>query len=280
MSTLRDTIRDLVVANRILAHENVVDAYGHISVRNPDNPNTYFISVSRSPELVKESDIVECALDGTPVGAERRALYIERHIHGAIYEKRPEVQSVIHSHALEVLPFSISTTPMEPVLHSAGIIGRRIHVWDIRDRFGDTSLLVENMAQGRDLADRLADDRVVLMRGHGFATGRRGAHRRHPAAQRPGADGRAPARRRRQGIERGRDRHPPALPRRRPRILSRLGILGDAGGLREHAASPRLGATRAGEAQGRGEKEAALEHDLLTLKRILSFAGSLRIPVA
>jgi len=52
MSTLRDTIRDLVVANRILAHENVVDAYGHISVRNPDNPNTYFISVSRSPELV------------------------------------------------------------------------------------------------------------------------------------------------------------------------------------------------------------------------------------
>jgi len=173
MSTLRDTIRDLVVANRILAHENVVDAYGHISVRNPDNPNTYFISVSRSPELVKESDIVECALDGTPVRAERRSLYIERHIHGAIYEKRPEVQSVIHSHALEVLPFSISTTPMEPVLHSAGIIGRRIHVWDIRDRFGDTSLLVENMAQGRDLAERLADDRVVLMRGHGFATGGR-----------------------------------------------------------------------------------------------------------
>jgi HCOMODA/2-hydroxy-3-carboxy-muconic semialdehyde decarboxylase len=173
MSTLRDTIRDLVVANRILAHENVVDAYGHISVRNPDDPNTYFISVSRSPELVKESDIVECALDGTPVRAERRSLYIERHIHGAIYEKRPEVQSVIHSHALEVLPFSISTTPMEPVLHSAGIIGRRIHVWDIRDRFGDTSLLVENMAQGRDLADRLADDRVVLMRGHGFATGGR-----------------------------------------------------------------------------------------------------------
>ncbi|HZT51427.1 MAG TPA: class II aldolase/adducin family protein [Stellaceae bacterium] len=173
MSDLQDTIRDLVLANRILAHEGVVDAYGHVSVRSPHDPGRYFISVSRSPELVKESDIVECTLDGTPVRAENRPLYIERHIHGAIYENRPEVQAVVHSHALEVLPFSISTTPLEPVLHSAGVIGRRIHVWDIRDRFGDTSLLVENMAQGRDLAERLAGDRVVLMRGHGFAAGGR-----------------------------------------------------------------------------------------------------------
>lgn len=173
MSDLQDMIRDLVLANRILAHEGVVDAYGHVSVRSPRDPGRYFISVSRSPELVKESDIIECALDGTPVRAEKRPLYIERHIHGAIYESRPEVQSVVHGHALDVLPFSISTTPLEPVLHSAGIIGHRIHVWDIRDRFGDTSLLVENMPQGRDLAERLADDRVILMRGHGFAAGGR-----------------------------------------------------------------------------------------------------------
>lgn len=173
MSDLSETIRDLVLANRILAHEGVVDAYGHISVRNPHDPGHYLISVSRSPELVTEADIVECALDGTPSRAEKRSLYIERHIHGAIYERRPEVQAVVHSHALEVLPFSISTTPLEPVLHSAGVMGHRVPVWDIADRFGDTSLLVENMPQGRDLAERLDTDRVVLMRGHGFATGAR-----------------------------------------------------------------------------------------------------------
>jgi ribulose-5-phosphate 4-epimerase/fuculose-1-phosphate aldolase len=169
MSELDDTLRDLVLANRILAYEDVVDAYGHVSVRSPNDPGRYYISVSRSPELVTREDIVECSLDGRPVRSESRPLYIERFIHGAIYEARPEVMSVVHSHALEVLPFSISPTPLRPVLHSAGALGHRIAVWDIADRFGDTTLLVANMAQGRDLAERLGFDRAVLMRGHGFA---------------------------------------------------------------------------------------------------------------
>jgi HCOMODA/2-hydroxy-3-carboxy-muconic semialdehyde decarboxylase len=169
MSELDDTLRDLVLANRILAHEGVVDAYGHVSVRSPNDPRRYFISVSRSPELVTRDDIIECALDGRPVRAEQRSLYIERHIHGAIYEARPEVMGVVHSHAIEVLPFGISPTPLRPVIHSAGPLGHRIPVWDIADRFGDTTLLVTDMNQGRDLAERLASDRVVLMRGHGFA---------------------------------------------------------------------------------------------------------------
>ncbi len=169
MSELDDLLRDLVVANRILGHEGICDAYGHISVRSLRDPKRYFISVSRSPELVTLDDIVECTLDGRPVREEKRALYIERHIHGAIYEARPEVMGVVHSHALDVLPFSISPTPLRPVIHSAGPLGHRIPVWDIANRFGDTNLLVSTMAQGRDLAERLANDRAVLMRGHGFA---------------------------------------------------------------------------------------------------------------
>lgn len=173
MSELDDLLRDLVLANRILAHEDVVDAYGHVSARHPKDPGRYFISVSRSPELVTREDIIECWLDGRPVREEKRPLYLERFIHGAIYEARPEIMGVVHSHALEVLPFSISPTPLRAVLHSSGILGHRMPVWDIADRFGDTSLLVANMAQGRDLAERLADDRAVLMRGHGFAAGGR-----------------------------------------------------------------------------------------------------------
>ena len=169
MSDLDDSLRDLVLANRILAHEGVVDAYGHVSVRNPSDPRRYFISVSRSPELVTGEDIIECTLDGRPLRSEQRPLYLERFIHGAIYEARPDAMGVVHSHALDVLPFSISPTPLRPVLHSAGPLGHRIPVWDIADRFGDTSLLVTDMIQGRDLAERLANDRAVLMRGHGFA---------------------------------------------------------------------------------------------------------------
>jgi HCOMODA/2-hydroxy-3-carboxy-muconic semialdehyde decarboxylase len=113
---------------------------------------------------------MEFNLDGTPVGNDPRNPYLERFIHGAIYESRPEARAVVHSHAEDVLPFTISTKPLKPVLHSSGVIGHRLPVWDIADRFGKaTNLLVTNMAQGRDLAERLADGRVVLMRGHGFA---------------------------------------------------------------------------------------------------------------
>jgi len=166
-------LRDLVIANRILAREDVVDAYGHVSVRDPADPQRYFLSCSRSPELVAPADIMRFNLDGSAAGNDARVPYLERFIHGAIYEARPDVMAVVHSHAEDVLPFSLAKAPLRAVLHSSGVLGHRIPVWDIAERFGDTTLLVVNMAQGRDLARALGAERVVLMRGHGFAaTGR------------------------------------------------------------------------------------------------------------
>ena len=160
--------RNLVIANRILANEGVVDAYGHVSMRHPHRRDRYLLSRSRSPELVEVGDIIEFELDGTPIN-DKRPPYLERYIHGAIYASRPDIQGVVHSHADEVLPFGISTTKLRPVVHTAGCLGHRIPVWDIAEKFGDTRLLVTNMEQGRDLAATLGPDRVVLMRGHGFA---------------------------------------------------------------------------------------------------------------
>ncbi len=172
-NVLEKALRDVVIANRILAHEGVVDAYGHVSVRHPLDPTRYLLSRSRAPELVERGDIVEFDLEGKSVGGDTRAPYLERFIHGAIYEARPDVQAVVHAHAEAVLPFTISATPLRPVVHMASFIGARIPVWDIRDNFGDTNLLVVNTAQGRDLARGLGGERVALMRGHGFvAAGR------------------------------------------------------------------------------------------------------------
>jgi HCOMODA/2-hydroxy-3-carboxy-muconic semialdehyde decarboxylase len=163
-------IDQLVIANRILANEGVVDAYGHVSMRHPSHPGRYLLAWSRSPELVERADIMEFSLDGNPVNTDGRALYLERFIHGGIYEARPDVQAVVHAHAEDVLPFTITTTPLRPVIHSGSFMGAHVPVWDIADRFGDqTNLLVTNMAQGRDLAGCLGSDNVALMRGHGFA---------------------------------------------------------------------------------------------------------------
>jgi len=169
MDRLERARRDLVIANRVLAMHGVVDAYGHVSVRHPDNPERYLLSRSLSPELVGLDDIIEFRLDGTAVNDERPP-YLERFIHGGIYEARPEVDTVVHAHAEATLPFGLVDIPLRPVIHSASEIGWTVPVWDIADTFGDrTNLLVKNMAQARDMAARLADNSVVLMRGHGFS---------------------------------------------------------------------------------------------------------------
>lgn len=170
MSDLQELLRDLVIANRILAHEGVVDAYGHISFRHPQRPDRFFLSCSRSPELVTVDDLIEYDLECNPIDQRGRAMYSERPIHGGIYQARPDVNSVVHNHAYEVIPFGISkTAKLRPVLHTAAGIGREIPVWDIRDKFGDTNLLVTKMEQGHDLAAALGPRNVVLMRGHGCA---------------------------------------------------------------------------------------------------------------
>ena len=174
MSNLDAVIKDLVIANRVLAKEDVVDAYGHVSIRHPDNPKHFFISRSLAPELIEKEDIVELGLDGQPVKDEKRSLYLERFIHAAIYEQRPDVMAVVHAHAEDILPFGIAkATKLKPVIHSGSFIGMNVPVWDIADKFGATNVLVTNMAQGRDLAKCLASNNVALMRGHGFASAAR-----------------------------------------------------------------------------------------------------------
>jgi ribulose-5-phosphate 4-epimerase/fuculose-1-phosphate aldolase len=168
--SLVDILRDLVIANRILAHEGVVDAYGHISVRHPERSDRFFLSGSRSPELVTLDDIIEYDLDCNPIDPRGRTQYTERPIHGAIYRRRPDVMSVVHNHAYEVIPFTVANgARLRPVLHTAAGIGAEIPVWDIRHKFGDTNLLVTTPAHGEDLAQRLGPNSVVLMRGHGAA---------------------------------------------------------------------------------------------------------------
>jgi HCOMODA/2-hydroxy-3-carboxy-muconic semialdehyde decarboxylase len=170
MPTLEEVRRDIVIANRILSNEGVVDAYGHISVRNPEASDRFFLSWSLAPGLVDSDDILEFAPDGSATIDDRRPLYLERFIHAAIYDARPDVHSVVHAHAEDVLPFGISETPLVPVIHSGAFIGATVPVWDIAEEFGgETNLLVTNMDQGRSLSRALGGHSVVLMRGHGFA---------------------------------------------------------------------------------------------------------------
>lgn len=161
--------RDLVIANRLLAREGILDAFGHVSVRHPEDPQRFIMSWARAPELVETEDLLEFGLDGEPIDAMGRFPYLERYIHAAAYADRPDVMAICHNHTASILPFGISKTArLRPVIHSAAVLGGEAPVWDIADEFGrNTNMLVVNMQQGHSLAHTLGAGRIVLMRGHG-----------------------------------------------------------------------------------------------------------------
>ena len=170
MSELDQPMRDLVIGNRILAHQNVVDAYGHISIRHPTEPRAFPVVAFPRAGVGGRGRHHGVHARRKVVGDDRRPPYTERFIHGAIYEARPDVHSVVHSHAEETLAFGITDVPLQPVVHVARMMGPRVPVWDIAEKFGDhTNMLVSNVEHGRDLAARIGQGPVALMRGHGFA---------------------------------------------------------------------------------------------------------------
>ena len=161
-------IEDLVAAGRILSNEGNIDAFGHISARHPSRADRFLMARARAPALVEAADIMEFDADGAPIDAQGRKPYLERFIHAALYQARPDVRAVIHNHSREVLPFSVSATLLHPMGHTGGVIGAEVPVWDIREHFGDaTNMLVSSLAIGRDVAKRLGSGSTLLMRGHG-----------------------------------------------------------------------------------------------------------------
>jgi len=170
MATLDETTDDLVAANRILAGLGVLDGFGHVSARHPERADRFLLSRSLAPEQVTRDDLMTLDLASSPQNGDSRAPYLERFIHGEIYARRPEVQAVVHSHAAAVIPFAASSVALRAVYHMGGFLGTGAPVFEIREKFGMTDMLIRNNAQGAALAESLADRSVVLMRGHGYCT--------------------------------------------------------------------------------------------------------------
>ena len=162
-------IQDLVVANHILFDQGVVDAFGHVSVRHDKRPDRFLLARNMAPGSVTAADIIEYDLDGNPVNAGGRKVYLERFIHGELFRRRPDVMAVVHSHSHSIVPLSVvKGANLRALFHMAGFIGQAAPVFEIRDTAGDgTDLLISNNALGRALAEKFDRSDIVLMRGHG-----------------------------------------------------------------------------------------------------------------
>jgi ribulose-5-phosphate 4-epimerase/fuculose-1-phosphate aldolase len=161
------TALELVEANHILFDQGIVDAFGHVSVRDPARSDRFLLSRNRAPALVGVDDLMQFDFNGNAEGDDRRP-YLERFIHGEIYRARADVMAVVHSHSPSVVPFSVTDVPFRPVCHMCGFIRGHTPVFEIRDFAGPASdLLISDGHLGAKLADCLGDSSLALMRGHG-----------------------------------------------------------------------------------------------------------------
>ena len=164
----KELLDDLVLANKILFELDVVDAFGHISVRHPGDPTKYLMSRHLPPGMVTPADIAIFDLDSNPLTLADKPQYSERFIHGEIYKIRPDVVSVVHCHARPLIPFGVAKgAKLRPMFHMCGFLGCGVPIFEIRKAGGMTDMLIRTPALGKALAASMGDKFVVLMRGHG-----------------------------------------------------------------------------------------------------------------
>src|SRR3984957_9430888 len=162
-------VADLVTANRILFDQHGGDAFGHVSVPSDKRPDRFLLARSMAPALVTAADILEFDLDGNPLAAGGRPVYLERFIHSEIYRVRPDVVSIVHSHSHAIIPFGVVRShKLRAIFHMSAFVGTETPIFEIRECVGDGSdLLIRDRALGAALAQSLGPKSVVLMRGHG-----------------------------------------------------------------------------------------------------------------
>lgn len=164
---LAAAVEDLVVAYRILAMQDVLDAFGHVSIRHPERPDHFLISRSLAPELATKADIMTFDLESNVVGDDQRKPFVERFIHGQLYQRRPDVMAIVHSHSPSVVPFGVTGIGLKPVYHMSGFLHAGTPIFDIRNAGGATDMLVRDNYLGKALAKTVGKVSVCLMRGHG-----------------------------------------------------------------------------------------------------------------
>ena len=164
----RAVLEDLAAASRILVDQGVFDAAGHASMRHPGNPKHFLMSRSLAPQLVTANDIMEFDLESVAIDPKGRNGFIERFLHGEIYKKRPDVMAIAHSHSASVIPFGLTNTPLRAMYHNAAFLAAGAPVFDIREKFGASDIVISTQAKGAALAAVLADKSVALLRAHGM----------------------------------------------------------------------------------------------------------------
>jgi 3-hydroxy-2-methylpyridine-4,5-dicarboxylate 4-decarboxylase len=163
--TRQQAIEDVVAANHILGNEDILEAFGHVSIRDPENPDQFLLSRSLAPQFVTADDVMIYDFDGNLKSESDCKSYAERILHGQIYKARPDVNAICHNHAMALLPFSTTGVEIRPIVHIGCMFHEGIPFYDEYDV--SDGMLIKNKTEGERIARSLGDKRALLLRGHG-----------------------------------------------------------------------------------------------------------------
>ncbi len=148
----------LVDAILMMERAQIIDFNGHFSARLPGTQRMLINSGKSVRCALTAEDIVMIDMDGNLVEGDA-APPMEFHIHAAIYRRRPDVNAVAHTHPLWSTLLGMVGQPVLPVIMQAAVLG------EIR-RFQKTAS-INNRPLAEELAETLAEHRVVMLKSHG-----------------------------------------------------------------------------------------------------------------
>ncbi|OAP59324.1 hypothetical protein AYL99_06622 [Fonsecaea erecta] len=183
---LDSTLSALITAFHILHRYKILDEHGHISVRHPADPSTFFTSNVPAILVSSKRDLNQWRVrDGLPVTKTHPTTGCqivepdevpedsEHYLHSCVYNAYPGVMSVVHSHAPEAVVFGLcdaSGSMMQPTYRDAGYLGSSTPIFDAAKHYGllpwshRQNLLINHIRLGDAVAKTLNG------RGHGFDT--------------------------------------------------------------------------------------------------------------
>ena len=165
MDTEEQLIAETAQANRALGAAGQSDmVWGHVSIRDPEGRGVWMKASGWSFEELTPERVVLVTPDGEVLaGSERR--HIEYPIHTEVLSARPDLNSVVHTHAPAAVSFAALDQPLLAISHD-GVEFAEPQI----SRFTRTGALIKSAELGKALAETIGDGVGCLIPQHGLVT--------------------------------------------------------------------------------------------------------------
>ena len=167
--------KKVALGNRIVFHQGLADYHGHVSARIPGTRQFLIKPVLAPLGKITSKDIILVDIDeyksvceeNYAKAASKRSVtklklpLRETMIHASIYESRPDVNSVVHTHQPLATAFSVAGVPLKPIYNQASPFVSETPIFP-------SPRLIYSVQDGKEICATLGNRMAMLLQGHGI----------------------------------------------------------------------------------------------------------------